>query len=158
MRIGLHVGEGAGDSHDYHGPAVNRAARVMAAGHGGQILLSGPTAALVMDQLPAGTALQELGEHLLKDLARPEHVYRVDHPAMPGAGAQRSDPKTGDADDYPYGNGPQGDVIRIEDYAVCVSDTAQPGILSVAEPPGPLEHPGGSRCLAPEPTGLLRRP
>jgi predicted ATPase/class 3 adenylate cyclase len=85
VRMGLHVGEGAGDGHDYHGPAVNRAARVMAAGHGGQILLSGPTAALVMDQLPAGTALQDLGEHLLKDLARPEHVYQVDHPAMPGA-------------------------------------------------------------------------
>ena len=40
-----------------------------------------------------------------------------------GAGAQRSDPKTGDAADYPYGDGPQGDVVRIENYAVCVTDT-----------------------------------
>lgn len=85
VRMGLHVGEGSGDGSDYHGPAVNRAARIMAAGHGGQILLSGPTAALVMDQLPAGTALRDLGEHLLKDLARPERLYQLDYPSMPGA-------------------------------------------------------------------------
>jgi class 3 adenylate cyclase len=61
VRMGLHVGEGSGDGSDYHGPAVNRAARIMSAGHGGQILLSGPTAALIMDQLPAGTSLRDLG-------------------------------------------------------------------------------------------------
>jgi predicted ATPase/class 3 adenylate cyclase len=85
VRMGLHVGEGSGDGSDYHGPAVNRAARIMAAGHGGQILLSGPTAALVMDQLPAGTGLRDLGEYLLKDLARPERLYQLDYPSMPEA-------------------------------------------------------------------------
>ena len=83
VRMGLHVGEGTGDGSDFHGPAVNRAARIMAAGHGGQVLLSGPTAALVMDQLPPGTDLRDLGEHLLKDLARPERLYQLDYPTMP---------------------------------------------------------------------------
>jgi len=85
VRMGLHVGEGQGDGQDFHGPAVNRAARIMAAGHGGQILLSGSTAALVIDGLPEGTSLRDLGEHLLKDLARPERVYQLDYPAMPEA-------------------------------------------------------------------------
>jgi predicted ATPase/class 3 adenylate cyclase len=85
VRMGLHVGEGTGDGSDFHGPAVNRAARIMAAGHGGQILLSGPTAALVMDQLPPDSVLRDLGEHLLKDLSRPERLYQLDYPSMPAA-------------------------------------------------------------------------
>jgi predicted ATPase len=85
VRMGLHVGEGSGDGADFHGPAVNRAARIMAAGHGGQILLSGSTAALVMDALPPGTALRDLGEHQLKDLARAERLFQLDYPAMPDA-------------------------------------------------------------------------
>ncbi len=83
VRMGLHVGEGSWDGGDYHGPAVNRAARIMAAGHGGQVLLSGPTAALVMDQLPEGAVVRDLGEHRLKDLARPERVYQLVHPGLP---------------------------------------------------------------------------
>jgi predicted ATPase/class 3 adenylate cyclase len=85
VRMGLHVGEGTGDGSDYHGPAVNRAARIMAAGHGGQVLLSGPTAALVIDRLPPGAELRDLGEHLLKDLARPERLYQLDYPSMPAS-------------------------------------------------------------------------
>jgi predicted ATPase/class 3 adenylate cyclase len=85
VRMGLHVGEGTADGSDFHGPAVNRAARIMAAGHGGQVLLSGPTAALLVDQLPHGTALRDLGEHRLKDIARPERLYQLDYPSMPAA-------------------------------------------------------------------------
>ena len=71
VRMGLHVGEAEieGDGEDYHGPAVNRAARIMAAGHGGQALLSAATAALVIDRLPEGVSLRDLGEHHLKDLS-----------------------------------------------------------------------------------------
>jgi predicted ATPase/class 3 adenylate cyclase len=103
VRMGLHVGEGAGDGSDYHGPAVNRAARIMAAGHGGQVLLSGPTAALVMDQLPDGAELRDLGEHLLRDLARPERIYQLDYPAMPEAFAPLStaDVRIGSLPDEP---------------------------------------------------------
>ena len=83
--MGLHVGEATGDGSDYHGPAVNRTARIMAAGHGGQILLSGTTTALVLDRLPDGATLRDLGEHRLKDLARPERVYQLVHPDLPDA-------------------------------------------------------------------------
>jgi predicted ATPase/class 3 adenylate cyclase len=85
VRMGLHVGDASGQGDDYHGPAVNRAARIMAAGHGGQVLLSGATAALVIDQLPPGATLRDLGEHRLKDLARPEHVFQLVHADLPEA-------------------------------------------------------------------------
>ena len=83
VRMGLHVGEASGDGTDYHGQAVNRAARLMAAGHGGQTLLSNPTAAMVMDQLPADASLRDLGEHRLRDLSRPERVFQLVHPDLP---------------------------------------------------------------------------
>ncbi len=83
VRMGLHVGEASGDGSDYHGQAVNRAARIMAAGHGGQALLSNPTAALVMDRLPEGASLRDLGEHRLRDLSRPERVFQLLHPELP---------------------------------------------------------------------------
>ncbi len=63
VRMGLHAGEAVARSGDYHGPAVNRAARIMAAGHGGQVLLSALAAALVVDELPEGSTLLDLGEH-----------------------------------------------------------------------------------------------
>jgi predicted ATPase/class 3 adenylate cyclase len=79
VRMGLHSGEAETRVGDYFGPTVNRAARIMAAGHGGQILLSAATAALVMDQLPEGATLRDLGEHRLKDLGRPEHIFQLVH-------------------------------------------------------------------------------
>ena len=66
--MGLHSGEAQLRKDDYFGPAVIRSARIMAVGHGGQVLLSAATAALVADQLPDGAALLELGAHRLKDL------------------------------------------------------------------------------------------
>ena len=72
VRMGLHTGEGqlAGDT--YVGLDVHRVARITAAGHGGQVLLSGTTRMLVDAALPDGTSLRELGEHRLRDLSRPE--------------------------------------------------------------------------------------
>src|SRR5262249_54391216 len=61
-----------------------RIARLLAAGHGGQTLLSQPTYELVRDYLPKGVRLRDLGQHRLKDLVRPEHVYQVDAPDLPG--------------------------------------------------------------------------
>jgi class 3 adenylate cyclase len=77
VRMGLHTGEVQERGGDYFGPAVNRAARLMAAAHGGQVLASGVTARLVGDQLPARVTLVDLGEHRLKDLDVPEHVFQV---------------------------------------------------------------------------------
>jgi len=76
-RMALHSGTAEQRDGDYHGPALNRAARLMAAGHGGQILVSLATAELVRDQLPANVALRDMGERRLKDLIRPEHVFQV---------------------------------------------------------------------------------
>jgi predicted ATPase/class 3 adenylate cyclase len=83
VRMALHVGEAAKRNGDYYGPTLNRAARVMSAGHGGQVLLSAAAAALVMDELPEGSTLRDLGEHRLKDLGRPERVFQLVHPALP---------------------------------------------------------------------------
>jgi predicted ATPase/class 3 adenylate cyclase len=82
VRMALHVGEAAKRNGDYYGPTLNRAARVMSAGHGGQVLLSAAAAALVMDQLPAHSSLRDLGEHRLKDLGRPERVFQLVHPDL----------------------------------------------------------------------------
>lgn len=76
-RMALHSGAAEVRDGDYHGSALNRAARLMAAGHGGQILVSLATAQLVRDQLPPGVALRDLGERRLKDLIRPERIHQV---------------------------------------------------------------------------------
>ncbi len=83
VRMGLHSGEAhlAGD--DYGGFDVNRAARVAAAGHGGQILLSSTTTSLVEDQLPAGVHLVDLGSHQLRDVPRPERLAQLTIEGLP---------------------------------------------------------------------------
>ena len=77
VRMGIHTGEAELRGGDYFGPAVNRTARIMAAGHGGQILLSGSTAALLEGALSPRATLRDLGEHRLKDLGRPERLYQL---------------------------------------------------------------------------------
>jgi predicted ATPase len=80
--MGLHVGEVQPRGGDFYGPAINRAARLMAAAHGGQVLLSAAAAGLVVDLLPDKVTLRDLGEHRLKDLARPEHVFQLLQPDL----------------------------------------------------------------------------
>ena len=82
VRVGVHTGDAEFGGGDYHGPAVNRAARLMTAGHGGQVLVSGATAALVGGRLPEGAQLVALGEHRLRDLGRPELLYQLAHPDL----------------------------------------------------------------------------
>src|SRR5262245_60234224 len=82
-RMGLHMGACEEREGDYYGPAVNRAARVMQAGHGGQVLLSQATAALVRGELPAGAGLRDLDEHRLKDLLEPERLFQLLAPDLP---------------------------------------------------------------------------
>jgi predicted ATPase/class 3 adenylate cyclase len=82
VRIALHSGQAERRAEDYFGPSVNRTARIMAAGHGGQILLSASAAALASERLPTGASLHDLGEHRLKDLGRPEHVFQLVHPDL----------------------------------------------------------------------------
>jgi predicted ATPase/class 3 adenylate cyclase len=78
VRMALHTGAATEERDgDYYGPAVNRAARLLSAAHGGQVLLSSATQELVRDTLPAGAGLRDLGERRLKDLFRPERVYQL---------------------------------------------------------------------------------
>ena len=79
VRMGVHAGETESRGGDYFGPAMNRAARIMAAGHGGQVLLSSVAAGLTTGRLPEGAALRDLGSHRLKDLTLPEHLYQLVH-------------------------------------------------------------------------------
>ncbi len=85
VRMGVHAGEAEERAGDYFGPTVNRAARIMAAGHGGQVLLSASAGALASERLPAGAGLLDLGEHRLKDLGRPEHLFQLVHPDLPSS-------------------------------------------------------------------------
>ena len=77
VRMAIHSGTADVRDGDFFGPALNRVARLLAIGHGGQVLVSGTTAGLVADDLPAGSELIDLGEHRLRDLDRPEHVYQL---------------------------------------------------------------------------------
>jgi DNA-binding SARP family transcriptional activator len=77
IRIGIHTGEPSVGPTGYVGLDVPRAARICAAGHGGQVLISQSTRELVEDELPAGIALRDLGEHRLKDPTRPQRLSQL---------------------------------------------------------------------------------
>ena len=78
VRMGLHTGEPSLTSGGYVGLDVHRAARIMSAGHGGQVLLSQTTRDLVEHALPEGAHLKDLGAHRLKDLQQqPSHLFQV---------------------------------------------------------------------------------
>jgi predicted ATPase/class 3 adenylate cyclase len=83
VRMSLHTGACEERDGDYFGPVVNRAARLEAAAHGGQVLISGATAELLADTLPDGVTLRDLGAHRLKDLGRPEQVYQLEAEYLP---------------------------------------------------------------------------
>jgi predicted ATPase/class 3 adenylate cyclase len=78
VRMGIHTGTPHVTDEGYVGADVHRAARIAAAGHGGQILVSSSTASLV-----EGDSLRDLGEHRLKDLAAPERIYQLGGEAFP---------------------------------------------------------------------------
>jgi predicted ATPase len=82
--MGLHTGDAQPRAGDFYGPSVNRAARIMAVAHGGQVLLSGLAAELAGQRLPEGAELRDLGEHRLKDLFRPERIFQLVHPTLAG--------------------------------------------------------------------------
>jgi non-specific serine/threonine protein kinase len=83
LRMGLHTGEPIVVSGEYAGLDVHRAARICAAGHGGQILLSQATSSLVAENLPPGARLRDLGSHRLKDLQEPTRIFQVLHLDLP---------------------------------------------------------------------------
>ena len=94
VRIGIHTGEAELAAGVYVGMDVHRAARIMSAAHGGQILASEATRALVSRSMPAGSSLRDLGEHRLKDLPAPERLYQV---TADGLGTEFPPPRTIDS-------------------------------------------------------------
>src|SRR5687768_878165 len=84
VRMALHTGVMQPRGNDYFGPILNRVSRLLYAAHGGQILLTSTTAQLLhgAGNLPAGLTLRDLGEHRLRDLTQPEHIYQVVSPDL----------------------------------------------------------------------------
>ena len=80
VRIGLHTGEATSQGDDYFGPAVNRTARIMSAGWGGQILLTPEL--LDAAELPQDSHTEDLGFHMLKDLSEPVRIFNLRHPEL----------------------------------------------------------------------------
>ena len=83
-RMGLLTDEGVLGGEHYLNQPLNRCARLMAAGHGGQALISGATELLVRDDMPEGCGLLDLGEHRLRDLARPVRIFQLTAPGLRG--------------------------------------------------------------------------
>ena len=77
VRMAIHTGAAEFRENDYFGPSMNRTARLLAAGHGGQTLLSFASEELVRDHLLQGVSLRDLGERRLKDLNRPERIFQL---------------------------------------------------------------------------------
>lgn len=82
VRMGLHTGEIERQGEHYFGAPLHRCARLTSTAHGGQVVVSSATAALVRDGLPAGADLRDLGEHRLKDLQRPERIFQLVAPGL----------------------------------------------------------------------------
>ena len=83
VRMGVHTGTPTVHGDSYVGMDVHRAARIASAAHGGQVVLSSSTTALVEDALPDRTALRDLGPHHLKDLPRAEHLHQLSIDGLP---------------------------------------------------------------------------
>ena len=77
VRAAVHTGTADERDGDYFGPALNRVARLLAVGHGGQVLISSTTRELAHSDLPTGATLIDLGSHRLRDLTEPEHVWQL---------------------------------------------------------------------------------
>ena len=84
VRMGIHTGKADAQADgEYHGYlAMSRVQRLMSAAHGGQVLVSLATEELIRDELPEGISLLDMGEHRLKDLTHPEHIYQVVAPNL----------------------------------------------------------------------------
>ncbi len=83
VRMGIHTGAVEAHDDDYHGPTVNQVARIEGLAHGGQVLLSETTVALLGGEIPDGARLEDLGSHTLKGIAQPARIHQLAHPDLP---------------------------------------------------------------------------
>jgi class 3 adenylate cyclase len=107
VRMGLHTGNAEERNADYFGPAVNRVARLMSVGYGGQVLLSDVTRGLAHVDLPNGTTLVDLGAHRLKDLTEPEQVWQLSIEGLPATCFSSTLLKAGSLRSYERGSLPR---------------------------------------------------
>jgi predicted ATPase/class 3 adenylate cyclase len=127
VRMGLHSGEPVRHQDGYVGMDVHRAARIAAAAHGGQVVLSDATRLLVASRLAAGVSLRDLGLHRLKDLPVPERLYQL---AGPGLGERFPPLKSlGAATSLPVP--PTALVGREEEFGRLRAALARPGVRLV---------------------------
>jgi len=82
VRMAVHSGAAEHRDGDYFGPSLNHVARLLAAGHGGQTLVSSVTCELCSERTPAGVTMRSLGEHTLKDIARRQSIYQMAHASL----------------------------------------------------------------------------
>lgn len=136
VRMALHTGATIERDGDYFGPPVNRVARLLSAGHGGQILLSLPTYELVRDDLPPDVSLRDMGEHHLKDLARPERVFQIVAPDLPA-----EFPQLKSLDTLPNNLPPQRDALIGRETEL---DAVRQMLLRADVPLLTLTGPGGA--------------
>ncbi|MBV9647442.1 MAG: hypothetical protein JO043_08270, partial [Candidatus Eremiobacteraeota bacterium] len=83
VRVAIHSGTADARDGDYFGPPVNKVARLLAIGHGGQILLTSETAQLLDGGLPQDVSLRDLGDYHLKDFSKPQRVHQLLAPGLP---------------------------------------------------------------------------
>ena len=128
VRMGLHTGEIDESDGDYFGPAVDRAARVMDAANGRQILVSSATREIVGGELGGSTTFLDLGVHELRDVIEPVRLYRMDDGAFP------SDPRPPRTGGVRSGNLPMGSGVllgREADLEAVVGDLAVTRVVTL---------------------------
>jgi predicted ATPase/class 3 adenylate cyclase len=152
VRVAIHSGEAETRDGDYFGRTVNRASRLRSVARGGQVLLSSAAADLVVDALPDGATLVDLGFRELRDLARGEQVFALSHPSLPPVEVPADPPAMRPPFD-PFGATPQpaSRSTRIEPAARDISDfpsrlddeaPAEPGVVDApTRPPAEGQRP-----------------
>jgi DNA-binding SARP family transcriptional activator len=132
VRIGLHTGEPFSVGSGYIGLDVHRTARICAAAHGGQVLLSGQTRALLDEHGLGGASLRDLGEHLLRDLPQPEQLFQLVIPDL--------------VNEFPPVRGeslPAAAIPSPERSILIVATPGSEGLVALAEPLAASHHPHG---------------
>ena len=170
VRVAIHSGEAETRDGDYFGRTVNRASRLRSVAHGGQVLLSSAAADLVVDALPEGATLIDLGFRELRDLARGEQVFALSHPTLPPVDVP-SEPPSVLPPLAPFGATPTQPVPRSTRIEPAARDVYQfpsrlddePPVEPVAvdaptRPPGLAARPSGPSSPARSAPSTLRLP
>jgi YVTN family beta-propeller protein len=156
VRMGMHTGEPSVSEEGYLGLGVHRAARICSAGHGGQVLLSEATVALLGDDELPGIELRDLGRHQLKDIDRPERIHQLVLAGLPDSFPPLKAPQSQPDAATPF-EGREGELAEAAQAAVTTSPwyrrrvgmSAIAGVvLAALLGGGALLFAGGSNALA----------